>query len=57
MSFAEKEHILRSYIAIKILFTIKQVKLINKKEFAIAALDKYFKTFVVHIAALKILLV
>ena len=34
--------------------TIRQVELIRKKEFALAALDPEHKVFVVHVAALSI---
>ena len=42
-----------SHTAAKIPSTIKQVELIDKKEFAKAAIDEEFKTFVVHITALE----
>lgn len=37
------------------LFTTQKVELINKKEFAVAALDKNTKTFMVYIATLSAL--
>ena len=43
----------RSYIAAEALPNTSQIKLINKREFAVAALDKNSETFVVHIAALE----
>ncbi len=45
----------RSYIAAEALPTTSKVEIINKKEFAKAALDEYSETFVVHVAALEIL--
>ena len=50
VQFVEKKLTWRSYTTAKALPTIKQVELINKKEFAKAALDKKSETFVVHIA-------
>ena len=50
VQFVEKELIWRSYTTAKALPTIKQVELIDKKEFAKAALDKNSETFVVHVA-------
>ncbi len=44
---------LRSYIAKEVLPTIRQVKLIVKKEFALVALDLNHKTFLVYVAALN----
>ena len=52
VQFVEKELIWRSYIAAKALPTTKRVELINKKEFAKAALDENSETFVVHVASL-----
>ena len=40
----------RSYIIQEAFLTIKQVKLIRKKEFAATALDLGYETFVVYIA-------
>ena len=57
IQFAEKELTWRSYIAAEALPTTKRVELINKKEFAKAALNKKSETFVMHVAALKALLV
>ncbi len=45
---------MKSYISAKILFTIKKVELIGKKEFAAAVLDLNYKVFVVYIATLNI---
>ena len=53
IQFIEKELTGRSYTAAEVLLTIKQVELIDKKEFAKAALDEVSKTFVVHIVALQ----
>ena len=36
------------------LLTIQQIKIINKKKFAKAALDKNFKIFVIHVAFLNL---
>ncbi len=44
----------RSYITGDILSTTRQVELIGKKEFATAALDPEYETFVVHIVALSV---
>lgn len=52
IQFAEKEIIWRFYTTKEDLFTTQRVELIHKKEFARAALDEEFKTFVVHVAAL-----
>ena len=43
----------RSYTAVEALPTARWVELINKHEFAKAALDENFETFVVHVAALE----
>ena len=56
IQFAEKELTWRFYIAAKALPTRKQVKLIDKKEFAKTALDEKSETFVVHVAAFEALL-
>ena len=56
IQFAAKELTWRSYTAAKALPTTKRVELINKKEFAKAALDEESETFVVHVAALEALL-
>ncbi len=44
----------RSYTVAEALFTISRVKLINKRKFAMVALDENLKTFVVHISALNV---
>ena len=49
----EKKLTWRSYTTAKALPTTKWVELINKKEFAKAALDGNSKTFVVHVASLS----
>ena len=53
IQFAEKELTWKSYTAAETLPTTKRVKLIDKKEFAKAALDVESETFVVHVSALK----
>ena len=53
IQFAEKELTWRSYTAAEALPTTKRAELINKKEFAKAALDEESKTFMVFVAALK----
>ena len=53
IQFAGKELTWRSYSTAEALPTTKQVELINKKEFAKAALDKESETFVVHVATLE----
>ena len=54
VQFIENKLSCRSYSTAEALPTSKQVKLIDKKEFAKAALDKNFETFVVHIASLNL---
>ena len=53
IQFAEKELMWRSYTAAESVPTTKRVKLIDKKEFAKAALDEESENFVVHVAALE----
>ena len=53
VSFSKRELTWRSYTIVKPLPITKQVKLIDKKEFAKAVLDVESKTFVMHISALK----
>lgn len=53
IQFAEIELIWSSYTAAGALSTTKRVKLINKKEFAKAALDAESKTFIVYVAELE----
>ena len=57
IQFIEKELIWRFYTTAEALPTTKQVELINKKKFAKTTLDEELETFVIHIAALKALLV
>ena len=54
IQFIEKELTWRSYTTAKVLPTIKQVELINKKEFAKAVLDENSETFVIHVASLNL---
>ena len=56
IQFAEKKLTWRSYTVAEALPTTERVELIDKKEFAKAALDEESKTFVVHVAALKVAL-
>lgn len=53
IQFTKKKLIWHLYISNKALLTTKQVKLIDKKEFVKAVLDKIFKIIVVYVAALK----
>ena len=53
MLFDEKTLTWKTYITNKALFTIKQIQIINKNDFVIAALDADSETFVVHIAFWK----
>ena len=50
--FIEQELVWRTYMAVKALLTTRRVEIIDKKEFAVAALNIDNKTFVVLIAAL-----
>ena len=50
--FAEKELTWRTYTTKKAFLTIRQVKIINQKEFAKAALDENVEAFVVHVSSL-----
>ena len=54
VQFVEKELTWRSYTTTEALPTTKQVELIDKKEFAKAALDENSETFVVHVASLNL---
>ena len=54
VQFVEKELTWRTYITAKALPTTKRVELINKKEFAKAALDENSETFVVHMASFNL---
>ena len=53
IQFVEKELTWRSYTITEAPPTTKRVELINKREFAKAALDENSKTFVVHVASLS----
>ena len=53
VQFLEKELTWRSYTTAEALPTTKRVELINKKEFAKAALDEKSETFVVHVISLN----
>ena len=55
VQFVEKELTWRSYTIAKALPNTKRVKLINKKEFAKAALDEKSETFVVYVASLNLI--
>lgn len=55
IQFNTRKFIQSLYIAAKTLNITQQIELINIKEFAKTALNKNSKTFVVYIAALKIL--
>ena len=50
--FAQKKLDLRAYIAVEALSTTKRIKIINKKEFARAILDKNIKVFIIYIISL-----
>ena len=56
MLVLERKFTCNFYTTAKALPTIKRVELINKKEFAKAALDAKSETFIMHIAALEALL-
>ena len=53
VQFVEKELTWRTYTTTEALLTTKRVELIDKKEFAKAALDENSETFVVHVASLN----
>ena len=53
MSFSEKTLTWRTYTTNKALPTTKQVQIIHKKDFVIAALDANSETFIVHVAIRK----
>ena len=55
VQFVEKELTWRSYTTAEALPTTKRVELIDKKEFAKAALDKNSETFVVHVASFSLI--
>ena len=50
--FVEWELVWRIYAAAEVLSTTRRVEIIDKREFAAAALNKDDEIFVVHIAAL-----
>ena len=50
--FAEQELVWKTYTAVEALPTTKKVKIIDKREFTVVALNADDETFVVHIAAL-----
>ena len=56
IQFIEKKLTWRSYTATKALSTIKQVEIIDKKEFAKASLDEKSETFVVYVTTLEVVL-
>ena len=51
--FAEQELVWRTYTATEALPTTKRVEIIDKREFAIAALNADNETFVIHVVALS----
>ena len=52
--FAEQKLVWRTYMVAKALLTTRRVEIIDKKEFAAAALNEDNKIFVVHVAALAV---
>ena len=54
IQFAERELTWRSYTAKKALHITRRIELIDKKEFAKAALDENIKAFVVHVSSLSL---
>lgn len=54
IKFANKKLTWKSYIAIKVLLTIKQIELIDKKKSVKLALNKKSETFMIYVLALKI---
>ena len=54
IQFAEKELTWRTYTTEDALPTTRRVELIDKKEFAKAALDENIKAFVVHVSSLSL---
>ena len=54
VQFARKKLIWRTYTTKKALPTIRQVKLINQKEFAKVALDKNIEVFMIYISSLRL---
>lgn len=57
VQFLDQKFSQRFYIIAKALPTIKQIEIFNKKKFAKTILNKKSETFLVYIAALKVLLV
>ena len=55
IQFAQKQLIQRSYITANAISTTKHVKIINRKEFAKAALDKHVEAFVLYMTFLLII--
>lgn len=54
IKFAKPEKLIwRFYLVVKVLPTINQVELMNKKEFVKTVLDKNAKTFIMYFTALK----
>ena len=53
IQFAEKELTWRSYTVAEALPTTKRVEIIDRKEFAKAALDEHVEAFVVHVTSLS----
>ena len=56
IQFTKKELTQKTYTIAETLPTTKQVEFIDKKKFAKEALDAESKTFVIYVAALKVLL-
>ena len=52
IQFAERKLVWRTYTAVKALPTTRRVEIIDKREFAVAALNADNKIFVVYVAAL-----
>ena len=58
IEFAELEKLTwRTYTAVKALLTTSWVKFIGKKKFTKAALDENSKTLVIHVSALKAIII
>ena len=53
IQFAQKELTWRSYTAAEALLTTKRVEIIDRKEFAKAALDEHVEAFVVRMTSLS----
>ena len=53
--FPTKSFIWRSYSVFELLSTARWVKLIDKHKFSRAALDEKSETFIIHVAAMKVL--